>query len=100
MTEASERYRQLRARGICANCGRTPALVPRAYCEACQRRRDAARHQRERLRGVVIAPREEPTLGPLVAAPVSVPSVPQPRKVVTLRPPHVGREVEFEVVWP
>lgn len=99
MTEASERYRQLRARGICANCGRTPALVPRAYCEACQRRRDAARHQRERLRGVVIAPREEPTLGPMLT-PEPVVSVPQPRKVVTLRPPHLGREVEFEVVFP
>lgn len=107
MTEASERYRRLRARGLCVNCGRTKAQAPRAYCEACQRRRDDLRRQRDGWQGGTWEIRSVPVPAPVVVAPEPEPQPqpepepqPQPRKVVTLRPPHLGREVEFEVVWP
>lgn len=104
MTEASERYRRLRARGLCGNCGRTKAQAPRAYCEVCQRRRDELRRQREGWQGGTWEIRSEPVPAVEVApAPVLAPQpepAPRPRKVVTLRPPHLGREVEFEVVFP
>lgn len=98
---AIEWYRELRARGICANCRRADALVPRAYCADCQRRRDYLRRQREGWKGGV---RPAPSVAAVVAPePVAVPQPepqPRPRKVVTLRPPHLGRDVEFEVVFP
>ena len=92
---ASDRYRQLRARGLCVNCGQTKALALRAYCEACQRRRDDRRRVREGWLGGVrtadpapppVPPRQEPT--------------PRERRFVTLTPPYERQPVTFEIVWP
>lgn len=101
MTSA-ERYRQLRARGLCVSCGHAPAMAPRVYCEGCQRRRDTQRRQRTGWQGGAWEIRAVPAPEQLRVVLVEVPPEPPPppRKVVTLRPPHLGRDVEFEVVWP